>query len=550
MEQVIQSVQSVLISIDGLFGGSSWFPAWLLGVGLLSTLALGLPQFRLFIRGFKVLFSGHGKGKGDASPFQALSAALSGTIGTGNIGGVAFALFVGGPAALFWMWVTAFLGMATKMVEVTLSHHFREFNDKGEVRGGPMYVIDKALNLKWLAAAFAVFTIFSAIGTGNMPQINNIAESALDAFSVPKWITGVVLACLLGLVIIGGIRAIVQVAQIFVPGMGLLYCTGALAVIFYNYDQILPSFGLIFEGVFSGSAAIGGFLGASIAMGFERGVQRGLFSNEAGQGSAPIAHATSDSESPVEEGMVSLIEPFIDTLVICTLTGLAILASGVWTQKFETELEESRTHWMAGELTEDNPEHLAELRAFIAGEENSIKLYDGVLSVRNGKLVNTSSEVTLFSGLSLAENYRFEKDGQPYTGELDIRDGIHPYSAANIIGEVRVHSVTLTNRAFASLFGDTGKVIVTLCLVLFAFTSAVTWYYYGFVAWNWLFKEKRVYIYQAIYIGAFMLAAVVDTSLIWTISNITIALMAIPNLIALVILMPKVRRWTKEYLNK
>ncbi|MYE86464.1 MAG: sodium:alanine symporter family protein, partial [Gammaproteobacteria bacterium] len=286
--------ESAIHFLDGLLGGAFYFPFLLLGVGLFFTLYLGFPQVRYFRHAWGVLLGKHSKAgaPGDTSHFQALSTALSGTVGTGNIGGVAFAIFLGGPAALFWMWMTAFLGMTTKCVEVTISHRYRVTDEQGRIAGGPMYFMERGLNLKWLAVFFAVATVISSFGTGNLPQSNNMATGLEASFGLPTWISGLVLATLLGLVIVGGIRRIALVAAAIVPLMGVLYAVGALAVAITNFENIGPSFAAVFEGAFNGSAAAGGFLGATFAYAFNRGVNRGLFSNEAGQGSAPIAHAS------------------------------------------------------------------------------------------------------------------------------------------------------------------------------------------------------------------------------------------------------------------
>ena len=551
----------VIDALDALFT-ASWFPYTLLSMGLLATLMLGFPQLKLFPRGFAILFGKRKVGKGDTSPLQALSAALSGTIGTGNIGGVGLAIFIGGPGALFWMWVTAALGMALKMVEVVLSHRHREFLPSGEVCGGPMYVLDKALNLRWLAVAFAVLTVLCTIGTGNMVQSNNIAESVRDALSIPEWFTGVLLAIVLGLVIMGGIRAIARMAEALVPTMALLYLGSTSAIIVINYDNILSSFAWIFEAVFSGAAAYGGFLGATFAMGFERGVQRGIFSNEAGQGSASIAHATSDTESPVEEGIVALIEPFIDTLVICTFTGLAILASGVWHQKYDNMVDRADIRWLEGRWEEGNPQHSQALVRFLAGDQDQgaqgesgalrARAFSGQLQVQDGRLVG-NPDVTLLAAYSLPENARFftsdlTDQATPYTGPMQIDNGLQPLGV-RVRAETRVHSVTLTNRAFASVFGDWGKYLVTVCLIMFAFTSAVTWAYYGTRAWIWLFGQSTEWIYKVIYVTAFFLATVIDTTVVWKLANIVTVMMALPNLLACLLLLRKVRQWTREFMD-
>ena len=328
-------VNEFLIFIDGFLGSAIWFPMLLLATGIFFTLYLGFPQIRYFRHAIAVTQGKFDKegAPGDTNHFQALTMALSGTVGTGNIGGVALALHLGGPAALFWMWMTAFFGMTSKFVEVTLSHKYRSRTEDGTVAGGPMYYMEKGLKLKWLAVIFAIATVLSSFGTGNMPQINNIAAGLESTFDLDPLITGTFMSILLAMVIIGGITRIAKVASAIVPSMALLYLIGAVAVIIPNMANIIPSFTTIFADAFTGSAATGGFLGATFAYAFDRGVNRGLYSNEAGQGSAPIAHAAARTDEPADEGMVSILEPFIDTIIICTITGLVILSSGVWAEE-------------------------------------------------------------------------------------------------------------------------------------------------------------------------------------------------------------------------
>ena len=259
---------------------------------------------------------------------------MSGAVGTGNIGGVALAIWVGGPAAIFWMWITAIFGMTTKFVEVTLAHKYRTTLNDGSISGGPMYYIEKSFNKRWAGILFAALMMICAIGSGNMPQINNIAQVLDDTFSIDKLNTGLILGALLWLIIVGLIKIIANVASKLVPIMGIIYFGGAIVVVGENYQNIPASFYQIFSQVFSGSAAAGGFLGASFAMSLKLGLARGLYSNEAGQGSSPIAHASAKTKHSVEQGMVSILEPFIDTIVVCSVTALVILSSNVWTEKF------------------------------------------------------------------------------------------------------------------------------------------------------------------------------------------------------------------------
>ena len=279
----MQALENTLNFLDGILGSAFYFPIVLLSVGVFFTVYLGFPQIRFFKHAWSVLRGkhSHSDDPGDTTHFQALATALSGTVGTGNIGGVAFAIFLGGPAALFWMWATAFVGMTTKFVEVSISHKYRRIDDKGQMVGGPMHFMEHGLNLKWLAAFFAVATIISSFGSGNLPQANNMAAGLETSFAIPPAVSGAVFAIVLGLVIVGGIRRIAVVASTLVPLMGTLYAIGAIAVVLTHYENILPSFAAVISDAFTGSAATGGFLGATFAYAFNRGVNRGLFSNEA-----------------------------------------------------------------------------------------------------------------------------------------------------------------------------------------------------------------------------------------------------------------------------
>ncbi|MFT4632240.1 MAG: AGCS family alanine or glycine:cation symporter, partial [Crocinitomicaceae bacterium] len=360
---LLESFAGLLALFDSLLGSAFYFPFVLLGVGLFFTVYLKFPQVRFFKHAWRVVRGKYDKpgDVGDASHFQALTTAISGTVGTGNIGGVALAIYLGGPAALFWMWMTAFFGMATKFVEVSLSHKYRVKDENGHIVGGPMYVMERRLNMKWLAVTFAVATVISSFGSGNMPQSNNIASGVQATFGIPEWLTGLVLAGLLGVVIVGGIGRIVKVAEKIVPFMAVVYLIGALGVIITNAENVIPSFLAVFSDAFTGSAATGGFLGATFAYAFNRGVNRGLFSNEAGQGSAPIAHAAARADEPISEGMVSILEPFIDTIIICTVTGLVILSSGVWTEKFQNKFQPFDTEIVAGNYSDTVAEQRQDL---------------------------------------------------------------------------------------------------------------------------------------------------------------------------------------------
>lgn len=550
-------LETILNLADSMLGSAWYFPIVLLGVGLFFTLYLGFPQLRFFAHAWGVLFGRHTKkdAPGDTNHFQALATALSGTVGTGNIGGVAFAIFLGGPAALFWMWMTAFLGMTTKFVEVSVSHKYRETDDRGAVSGGPMYYMEHGLKLKWLAVFFAAATVISSFGTGSLPQSNNMAAGLEASFSVPPIASGAVFAVLLGLVILGGISRIAKVAATLVPLMGVLYALGALAVIASNIENLGPAFISVFADAFTGSAATGGFLGASFAYAFNRGVNRGLFSNEAGQGSAPIAHAAAKTEEPVAAGMVAILEPFIDTLIICTLTGMVILSSGVWNEKFQTDFSATDTLIVAGVYGQDSESQRAALGAYLnnrtlsgpAGAD-AVVPYTGTLSVVDGQL-QPPLLATVVHNRSIAEAVQVSSDtGEPFTGTLTVTEGKLATSSTSLSGRSLLHSVPLTIQAFKrSFLGTFGEHIVSIGLAMFAFSTALAWSYYGDRAMTYLFGSRSVLPYRLLYIFGFFLATIVDTSLIWLISAVTIALMTLPNLVGIVLMRREVKQMTGEY---
>ena len=546
----MNAVENVLESLDSVLGAAWYFPYVLLGVGVFFTLYLGFPQIRYFNEAWRILLGRRTRpdAEGDTSHFQALTTALSGTVGTGNIGGVAFAIFLGGPAALFWMWATAFLGMTTKFVEVTISHKYRIKDENGQIAGGPMYYMERGLHMKWLAIAFAAFTVISALGSGNLPQSNSLAAGVEASFGVPTWITGLVLALLLGTVIIGGIRRIAAVTSKIVPFMGGLYTLGAFAVIASNIENVVPSFVSVFQSAFTGSAAAGGFLGASFAYAFNKGVNRGLFSNEAGQGSAPIAHAAARADEPASEGMVSLLEPFIDTLIICTLTGLVILSSGVWKEKFENDFQRFDTEFVEGEYLETNPEHVTLLFRHLdlnPPADDPVRSLNATLSVSNGSIVSPPS--TVLHNRSIALDVVIERAGMPYTGVAQVIAG-KLQGDFNVRGKSLLHSVPLTTEAFKrSFLGDYGQYIVSVGLVLFAFSTAIAWSYYGDRAMTYLFGAKSVTPYRVVYVGSFFIAAIVDTTLVWLISAVTLALMALPNLFGIVLLRKEMKSSIDDY---
>jgi AGCS family alanine or glycine:cation symporter len=551
----MHELNEFLSTIDGYIGGASWFIILLLGVGIYFTLYLRFPQIRFFKHAVRIVRGKYDRAtdKGDTSHFQSLATALSGTVGTGNIAGVALAIHQGGPAALFWMMVTAFVGMTTKFVEVTLSHKYREFDGKGHVAGGPMYYMKNAFQTPWLkkgfsvvAVIFAIATVLSSFGTGSLPQINSIANSMYVTFGIEKTITGLALAVILGFVVIGGIKRIAHVTEKLVPFMAIFYFVGSILVILYNIENILPSMVSITEDIFTGTAAVGGFLGASVTFAITRGVNRGLFSNEAGQGSAPIAHAAAKAHEPVSEGMVAILEPFIDTIIICALTGLVVLSSGVWKEKYMNDFQDADLIALSGTYTGQTETDRDRLFNHMTGKD-TLTTFRGDLAVVDGKIQNG---VTLLHARSVAEEVTVLKKGSPYNGSLTFKKGKLIRNQDDIIirGKSLLHSAPLTTEAFKKSFlGDYGQYIVSIGLLLFAFSTAISWSYYGDRAMTFLFGAKSVVYYHIVYVIAFFLASFTDTTIIWTLSGITIALMTIPNLIGIFILQKDMRQAIVDY---
>ena len=550
----MQEFNEFLIFIDQYLGSSSWFVPLLLGTGVFFTFYLKFPQIRYFGFALKVVRGKFDKkdDQGDTSHFQALTTALSGTVGTGNIAGVAFAIHLGGPAALFWMLATAMVGMTTKFVEVTLSHKYREKISDGSMSGGPMYFMKNAdfrlfgnkVNMKWVGIMFAFATVLSSFGTGSLPQINSISNSMFSSFGIDKMLTGGILAILLGVVIIGGIKRIASITEKLVPFMAVVYIIGAFSVIIFNYQNIIPSFISIFSEVFSGSAAVGGFLGASISFAISRGVNRGLYSNEAGQGSAPIAHASAKTNEPVSEGLVAILEPFIDTIIICTITGLVLLSSGVWNEKHENTFAQADLIFLDKVYTEDKEEDVKDLFNYLNGN-NGISMYSGNIDVIDGR---HSKEISILHARSLAEDILFyNNDDEVFNGTLNVVDG-KLQNDLIVKGKSLVHSAPLTAIAFdRGFFGNYGNYIVSIGLLLFAFSTAISWSYYGDRAMTFLFGAGSVVYYRVIYVIGFFVASFADTTVIWNVSLITIALMTVPNLIGLLWLRKEVKSTISKY---
>jgi alanine or glycine:cation symporter, AGCS family len=441
----------LLNKVIGEINSFVWGPAMLvaiLGTGLFLTIGLKLMPILKLGYGFRLLWQGRAMGEagtGEISPFQALMTALSATIGNGNIAGVATAVFLGGPGALFWMWCTALVGMATKFSEAVCAVRYREVDELGNHVGGPMYYIKNGLAKKWhwLAPTFAIFGAIAGFGIGNTVQANSVADVMNATFSVPHWLTGVVIMVLVGLVIIGGIKRIAHVAEYLVPFMAISYLVAGLIIMVVHIDGIPAAITLIVKHAFTPAAAEGGFAGAAVWAALRFGVARGIFSNEAGLGSAPIAHAAATTKDPVRQGTIAMLGTFIDTIIVCSVTGFAIILTGAWT---------------------------------------------------SGK-----------------------------TG------------------------AALTSAAFESAVPGAGAIIVTLASAIFAFTTLLGWSFYGEKCVEYLFGVKSITPFRVAWVIVIPIGAVANLGIIWLVADTLNALMAIPNLIALLLLSPVIFKLTREY---
>ncbi len=438
----METLSALVSSVNGIV----WGPLMLLlilGTGVFLTLGLKLMPLRKLGYGFRMLWQGRrGTGKGEISPFNALMTSLSATIGTGNIAGVGTAIALGGPGAVFWMWCTALVGMATKYAEAVLAVKYREVDEQGNHVGGPMYYIKNGLgeHWTWLGTAFAIFGAIAGFGIGNMVQANSVADAVSTNLGFDKLVVGIVMAVLVFLVLIGGIRRIAQVAGKLVPMMALAYLAGGLLVILANITELPAALGLIVSQAFTPTAATGGFAGSAVMVAIQMGVARGIFSNEAGLGSAPIAHAAAKTDDPVRQGSIAMLGTFIDTLVLCTITALVIVMTGEWS-----------------------------------------------------------------SG---------------------------------------AQGAALSSAAFAAGLPGVGEWVVTFGLMIFAFTTIIGWSVYGERCVEYLFGVKAILPFRILWVVAIPLGATVKLAFVWLLADTLNALMAIPNLIALVLLGPVVFRLT------
>lgn len=516
----------------------------LLGFGVFITTRLGFIQLRKLAHGFKVVTGQYDdpNDEGDVNHFQALSTALSATVGIGNIAGVALAIHFGGPGALVWMWVTALLGMAVKYAECTLAVHYRTKNADGSVSGGPMYYIEKGLggNWKWMAMAFAGFTVICSFFTGNAIQANSVADVMSSTFSIPVVVTGFITASIVGVVIIGGIKRIGYVTSRLTPLMAVLYVLGALIILLLNYDKVLPSLYLIVTSAFNPVAGAFGVGSGAIMTTLVWGVKRGLFSNEAGQGSAPIAHAAAKTDEPVREGVVALLEPFIDTLIVCTMTGLVIVTTGVWDTKHPESISLSEGNTSFG-WVQNSPNAGSDLPQII--------LFDEGLPASDVVLNRFRFSVdTLF--VDAAQQI-------PFTGEINLSTFTATTTGgeqmSRLFGNAIDNGASLTARAFQiglEPIMPWGSLLVTICVLLFAISTSISWSYYGDRGAQYLFGDGAILPFRIFYVFMNFVGAVIALELVWRLGDIALGLMTLPNLIALFALSGVVVSLTNTYFKK
>jgi AGCS family alanine or glycine:cation symporter len=550
LQPIVDFANTYIIEIGPSVGGETIaiMVILLLGTGLYLTVRTGFVQISKLRHGIEVT-----TGKfddpddpGDVTHFQALTTALSATVGIGNIAGVAMAIHWGGPGALFWMWVTAFLGMATKYSEVTLAQKYRTTDAVGTVAGGPMYYIERGLGPAWkpMAIFFAVMLGFTAFLTGNAVQANTVADQ-MSTFGISAGVTGAITATIVAAVILGGISRIGRVTAFLAPFMAAIYVTGALLIIMLNVGALPGAVATIFTEAFNPQAGVAGVGAGVFVVTLMWGVRRGLFSNEAGQGSAPIAHAAAKTDEPVSEGVVALLEPFIDTIVICTLTGLVIVMTNTHDTRFPTELTLG-----GGDIT---------YTAMAEGNR-----YEGVdappqIAIANGAHTATGLGAPLVSWHEASVERLYTDEGQtqlftgtvfPTRGEAVAADGT---TYSSLYGDAVENGAPLTAAAFRtglSRLGDWGHMIVVLGVLLFGISTAISWSYYGDRCANYLFGQRAVLPYKAVFVGMHYMGAVLPLAVVWALGDVALAIVIWPNLIALLLLAPVVVEETKSYFDR
>jgi AGCS family alanine or glycine:cation symporter len=570
MDGLFEWVSEAIETVSGqVWGWPEQMPllvVLLVGTGLVTTFRLGWIQVRYFRHGLRVIRGEYDdpEHEGDLSHFQALTTALSATVGIGNIAGVATAIHYGGPGALFWMWVTAVFGMALKYTECTLAMKFRTILPGGSAAGGPMYSIERGLGRAWkpLAIAFALFAVISSFGSGNAVQSFTVADQFRQDLGVPTWVTGLVLSSLVAAVILGGIRRIGRVTSKLVPFMAALYVGSSMIVLFMHIGQVPGTLALIFASAFQPAAQIGGFAGGTFIFMLTWGVKRGLFSNESGQGSAPIAHAAAKTDEPIREGVVAMIGPFIDTLLTCTLPGLVILISGVWHEKQEQQLvvnDQAAIEVVIAGAGVAVDGKIAEDALAIGGLEVANGRPMGFDLVRNHGLVD-DVELLVADDPVLLRNLRpfsgtleleLEDEGKLEEAALHAPEGGALQGVLVMRGRAMQNGSPLTAWAFREGLGGVafghGHLLVTMAVFFFGLSTAISWSYYGDRSILYLAGPRWVMPYRVFFCVAHFLGAVYSLELVWAFGDLALGLMTIPNLISILLLTGLVKGWTKEY---
>ncbi|MGF1509496.1 MAG: alanine/glycine:cation symporter family protein [Myxococcota bacterium] len=525
-----------------------WLVVALLGTGLFLTVRLGLIQFRKTGHALAIVSGKYDdpEDSGDISHFQALSTALSATVGVGNIAGVATAIHYGGPGAVFWMWVTALFGMAVKYSECTLALKYRTFDHDGAVAGGPMYYIERGLgsSFKPLAVLFAVCGALAALGTGNMNQANTVAVSAGTDFGLSPLLVGFVCSAVVGGVILGGIRRIAAVSSRLAPSMAAVYVAGALIILALHAPQVPGAFLTILEHAFNPRASVGGSVLGAFSVTMLWGVKRGLFSNEAGQGSAPIAHAAARTDEPVREGAVAMLEPLIDTLIICSMTALVIIVTGVWDQHNESSIALNKAAVVRAEDIPTEGRIYDRVQEALAAEGPfEFEVEDGV---PNG--------VGFIAYDGFVGDPRIVYNGDVYSGRIQAPLSTNTdISLLRLEGKMLLNSSALTAEAFRvglSRIGNWGNYIVTLCVFMFAISTMISWSYYGDRCINYLAGYRFVLAYRIVFTLFVFLGAVLALETVWSYGDLMLGIMVVPNLLGVLLLSPDLVRTTRKYFDE
>ncbi|MCJ8344877.1 sodium:alanine symporter family protein [bacterium] len=537
----MEYLNSFISTMEMLFNFPEQLPIFiilLLGTGLFVTLRFNFIQLFKLKHSLEVVMGKYDDPNdvGDVSHFQALTVALSATVGVGNIAGVAIAIHYGGPGAIFWMWLTAIFGMALKFVECTLALKYRVIDEAGEASGGPMYYIEKGLGNKPFGIFFAVCAVLCSFCTGNMNQSNTVTDvlaTRFDLLENGKYLVGIILVLIVGSVILGGVKRIAKVTEKLAPMMAAIYFLSAFVIIILNMESLPQIISSIFTQAFNPQSAFGGTAAGTLTMTMLIGIKRGLFSNEAGQGSAPIAHASAKTNEPVREGIVAMMGPFIDTLVICSLTAFVLLITSSWNQKFAVNLTLQEV-----QIVQSIDQH-----AKVVQFTGSFQVKDGL--VDQIKLIHNHAEIdkiVLYQG------------DQKFSGTIVVtQDGNLNLSNIVVRGDALLVGAPLTSRAFkiglSSIF-DHGDMIVDLCVILFAISTIISWCYYGDRSFVYLFGTKQLILYRLTYLFFVFLGAILSLNTVWRIGDVALSLMALPNLIAILFLHKQVIADSKEYFEK